>query len=261
VGELTEAKLAMGKTCRKICAGRTPWTPVLTQAIQCILYWKGILKKALKGKISTMVLQCRAIKGQQRFSASHWQLPVDQIHQYVTSAYGDYYHIKAQKESQENWLGQLIAAQASAQNTTKQCLWKQLWQREALRKKAQQVKQALGQINTHGGLLQVETPAQGNSEHRVMAASKEVLEAACLEEAHRQFTQAAQLPLLLLLAEKGLGSLQIGSKAFYQILDGTYPLHEITDPYTIKLLQQLQKPAYFEEIPHCNYTDYHMGWK
>jgi len=95
--ELTEAKLAMGKTCQKICAGHTPWTPILTQAIQCILYWKGILKKALKGKISTMVLQRRAIKGQQRFSASHWQLPVDQIRQYVTSAYGDYYHIKAQK--------------------------------------------------------------------------------------------------------------------------------------------------------------------
>jgi len=47
-------------------------------------------------------------------------------------------------------------------------------------KKARQVKQALGQINTHGGLLQVETPAHGNTEHWVMAVSKEALEVACL---------------------------------------------------------------------------------
>jgi len=200
--------------CQKICPGHTPWTPILMQAIQCILYWKGILKKAWKGKISTMVLQCRATKGQQRFSKSHWHLPVDQICQYVTSAYGDYYQIKAQKESRENWFGQLIAAQVSAQNTTKQQLWKQLWQREALLKKAQQVKQALGHINTHSRLLQLEIPEHGNTEHQVMAVSKEALEAACLDEAHRWFTQAAHLPLLLLPAEKGLGSLQISSAAF-----------------------------------------------
>ncbi len=58
--ELMEAKLTAEKTCQKICTGHTPWTPILTQAIQCILYWKGILKKALKGKISTTVLQRRA---------------------------------------------------------------------------------------------------------------------------------------------------------------------------------------------------------
>jgi len=94
-----------------------------------------------------------------------------------------------------------------------------------------------------------------------MAVSKEALEAACLEEAHQRFTQAAQSPLLLLPAEKGLGSLQIGSKAFYQILDGTYPLHEITNPYTVKLSQQLKKPTNFEEVPQHSHADYHTGWK
>jgi len=104
---------------------------------------------------------------------------------------------------------------------------KQLWQKEEVQKKAQQVKHALGQTNMHGGLLQVETLESRKPEQQILAVSKETLETACLEEAHQQFTQAANLPLLLLPAEKGLGSLQIGSEAFYNILNGIYSYHII----------------------------------
>jgi len=51
--EIIAAKLKAEQLCRKIRVGKTPWTPELTQAIQRILYWKGILKWMQGGFIST----------------------------------------------------------------------------------------------------------------------------------------------------------------------------------------------------------------
>jgi len=134
------------------------WTLALTQAIQQILYWKGVLRWIEHGKLSTTVLKHRATKGQENFSASHFQLPLDQIKWKVTTAYEAYHQIKIQHNSWDKWIGQLIAAQAAVQNMTKKRLWQQLWQCEAIQKTAAQVKWALGQNQTHGGLLQVEVP-------------------------------------------------------------------------------------------------------
>jgi len=66
------------------------------------------------------------------------------------------------------------------------------------------------------------------------------LEQACLAEAQRQFTQAAHTPVLQLPQEQQLDSLHIGSPAFYQILDGTYPYHQLQALYTMKLFKQLK---------------------
>jgi len=44
----------------------------------------------------------------------------------VASAYSDYFQIKTQTNNHNTWLGQLIAAQVLAKNTTKQHLWKQI---------------------------------------------------------------------------------------------------------------------------------------
>jgi len=116
--KLTQAKLEAERQCRKICARRTPWTPAVTQAIQCILYWKGIAKCRHNGKISTTVLQRLATKGQQQFSENHWQLTPEQIKQKIKEAYWNYLQIKGHKDARDTWIGQLIAAEASAKNTT-----------------------------------------------------------------------------------------------------------------------------------------------
>jgi len=42
--KLTLAKQEAKQHCRKINAGKVPWTPVVTQAIYQILYWKGVRK-------------------------------------------------------------------------------------------------------------------------------------------------------------------------------------------------------------------------
>jgi len=176
------------------------------------------------------------------FQEAHWKLPPDVIKQKVNLAYEDYFQIKAQMDKRDKWLGQLIAAQAQAKNTTKQCLWKQLQNQEQARKKASQVKHALGKTGTSCSLLQVDAPDPNNSQLRITAFSKESLEQACLAEAQWHFTQAATMPVLQLPPEKQLDSLHIGSAAFYQILDSTYPYHEITNPYMVKLLKHLQQP-------------------
>jgi len=68
--KLTKAKIDAEHHCHKICAGHQPWRPALMQAIQCILYWKGMAKRAHGGCISTTVLKQRAQKAKSPFSVS-----------------------------------------------------------------------------------------------------------------------------------------------------------------------------------------------
>jgi len=54
--KLTIAKLEAERQCRKIHAGKIPWTPGLTIATYKLLYWQGIKKRITGGKISDKVL-------------------------------------------------------------------------------------------------------------------------------------------------------------------------------------------------------------
>jgi len=128
-------------------------------------------------------------------------------------------------------------------------LWKQLKQREKSRKLASQVKRALGKENARGGLTQVEAPATQEGKTRERVFSKDKLERACLEEARWRFTQAATTPLLQNIP-KGLDSMSVGSAEFLQILEGTYPTHNKTDPFVIKLLKQLKNQTSFRRWWH-----------
>jgi len=53
---LTMTKIAVENHCCKLHAGKVPWTPVVTQSIYKILYWKGIQKRLQGRKISGTVL-------------------------------------------------------------------------------------------------------------------------------------------------------------------------------------------------------------
>jgi len=138
--EFTHAKVAAEQGCRKFRAGRQPWTPALTQAIQYILYWKGISKRAQGGQTSTTVLKRRVMKGKLQFSSEHWALPQKSIIQRISSAYDDYHLIKTQTHQREKWLTQLVDAMADAKNIPKLQLWKRIKQTESARNRAQQVK-------------------------------------------------------------------------------------------------------------------------
>jgi len=72
--------------------------------------------------------------------------------------------------------------------------------------------------------------------------------------------QAATTPLLQNIP-KGLDSMSVGSAEFLQISEGTYPTHNETDPFVIKLLKQLKKPNIIQEAAARSPDEYRHGWK
>jgi len=240
--ELTQAKLRAEQHCRKLSASHIPWTPALTQAIQQIQYWKGIAKRAFGGKISTTVLKRQAAMGQLSFSNTHWELSTSTLNKRIKSAYNDYYMIKAQKDHRDTWLGQLIEAISSAKDIPKARLWKHIQHNEAACTQARQVCKIFCHNQTRSGLTQVNIPDSNQQGGRIMVHNKASLEKACLEEAHKCFTQAANSPIFQLPAETGLHSGGVGSIAFQKILARTYDMSDISNPYTVKLLSHLSRP-------------------
>jgi len=71
---------------------------------------------------------------------------------------------------------------------------------------------------------------------------------------------SSTVSITTVVRREGLGSLQIGSPEFHQIVEGAYPYQDIPDYHTRLFLQQLQKPARFTEIPMRSTEDYHQGW-
>jgi len=70
-----------------------------------------------------------------------------------------------------------------------------------------------------------------------------------------------QTPALNLPPIQQLDSLHIGSPAFNQILDGTYPYHQLQDPYTAKLFKQLKRPTGMVEVLPCTPNEYKHRWQ
>jgi len=110
------AKLEAEKHCRKIHVGNIPWTPGLTVTIYKILYWQGIRKQILDGKICGEVLRKWAKQGKETFFTEHLQLSVEVVKQKLKQVTQDYKMIKKTCDQQDTWLGQMITAQAEAKN-------------------------------------------------------------------------------------------------------------------------------------------------
>jgi len=172
----------------------------------------------------------------------------------------DYLQIKKQADQRDTWLGQLIEAQAAATGTSKKSQWKKIQQTEAIRKKAFNVKRALGQLETRRGLIQVSAPTEEANPTRITHMNKEKIELACLNEAHRQFTQAAEMPMLQEPMFSRLGLADIESEAFQQILDGTFKCPKQCDSITQRLLQQLAHPPGVQDHSPRSYEEYQWGW-
>jgi len=92
------------------------------------------------------------------------------------------------------------------------------------------------------GLLQVTAPTTEAPPNQITYTNKKQIELACLDEAHRQFKQAAEMPMLQEPMFSQLGIANIDSEAFQQILDGTFECPATCKPITKWLLQQLARP-------------------
>jgi len=108
---------------------------------------------------------------------------------------------------------------------------------KAIWKKALNIKHALGQLETRRRLLQVTAPIMGSKNNQKMYTNKEQIKLACLEEAHRRFTQAADTPMLQQTMTLHLGLADVDSPAIQQILYGTFQCPPNCKPMTKCLLQ------------------------
>jgi len=257
----TQIKVAAKQQSRKVHVGQVPWSPILMQAIYKVLYWKGIQKWILGGKISSTVLKKGAVLGVKKFHLGHLSLQREEITKKIKGAIQDYQVVKKQKDRRETWVNQMIAAQAEAQNTMKAKLWKRLWQTEQSCSTSRRVKQVLGDGAIHTGLCQVTAPVSEEDPGRVTITTKQELEVVCLEEAQQHFTQAANMPMLQPPMFDLVGIDNVDSPAFQQILDGTFVCPQDCDPYLHKLIPYLAQPEGIPEITIRIYDKYKCSWE
>jgi len=72
-----------------------------------------------------MVLKKQAAQGEENFQIEHFNLGLD-VTKKRKGMIHDYRTVKKQQDRRENWIKQMIMAQAAVQNTTKSKLWKRL---------------------------------------------------------------------------------------------------------------------------------------
>jgi len=95
-----------------------------------------------------MVLKKWAAQGEEKFQIEHFNLGLDEVTKKIKGVIHDYRTVKKQQDRRENWIKQMIMAQAAVQNTTKSKLWKRLKQMEQSQMTARKVKQALSGKNS-----------------------------------------------------------------------------------------------------------------
>ena len=74
-----QIKVDAEQQCWKIHASQVPWTLILTQANDKILYWKGINKRILGSKIGGTVLKKRAAQGVGTFQLEQLNLCLEVV--------------------------------------------------------------------------------------------------------------------------------------------------------------------------------------
>jgi len=97
---------------------------------------------------------------------------------------------------------------------------------EAIQKKARNVKWTLGQLEKCRGLLQVTAPLKGSNNTRITYVNKEQIKLEYLEEAHRCFTQAAEMPILQQPMAVRLGLADINLLAFNRYWTAPFSAHQ-----------------------------------
>jgi len=122
--QLTMAKQAAKQHCRKINAGKVPWTLVVTQAIYQILYWKGVRKFQEGGHICNTVLRKWAQAGAEVYSLQHVELGPMVTKYKIRTAVQEYLAIKKQANRRDTWMAQIIKAQVESKNMKQSRLWK-----------------------------------------------------------------------------------------------------------------------------------------
>jgi len=158
----------------------------------------------------------------------------------IRQVYKLYARLKQDTGRRDHWIKQLIKAQSIDQQVTKKSLWKKIRTTEKVQNNARMIKAALAGTTSRRGLNHVIGPTPSDPTQRTESKTKTELETLCLAEARRRFMQAAntpflQAPLLQIFTEANLVT-----KAFNQVLAGTFVCPDVVDELMKRLLWALR---------------------
>jgi len=151
---LTKSKKGAKNQCHKLkCVVGVQWCPMVTVAINKILFWKSVLKQA--GKVGLSILNSRACKAGLREVPIHGEYEIQSLKDLISKAYKQFWHLKLDENHWDTCIVQLISTQAEASNCTKRSLWQQQQTMEQIWQTASNVCWALKKIANHQPLLVV----------------------------------------------------------------------------------------------------------
>jgi len=225
----TELKRHAEKQCRKIRVGAVQWCPLVSKAINRILYWKGLWSRLNRCAIGCLVLRQRAKEGGITNHQANFLLPQCTICESIRAAYKTFHRLKADPNRQDTWITNLIQAQAQAKGVKTKTLWKQHRATERARNTARLVWAALQSTNHSGPLQAVIGPSPEGE--RQEFSTKNALERACLEEAGRRFSQANDTPLFHAQFMKCFGEIGTNRPDFKKVLEGKFQLDQVKEIY------------------------------
>jgi len=142
----------------------------------------------------------------------------------------------------------------------KKLIWKKICTTEKIRNNARIIKAALAGTTPRYGLNHVIGPTPSELTQWMESKTKTELETLCLAEAGRQFTQVATNPFLQTPLIELLTKANLVTKAFDQVLAGTFECPEGVDKMTECLLSALQHPPRMKIIQLWQLGDITTGW-
>jgi len=118
-----EYKRNAEKQCRKIQAGAIPWCPLVSMAINYILYWKGLQKRLNRQNIGSSVIKHWAKTGGILNHAHNYHLEDQTIQENICKVYKSFHQLKIDPDQHDTWIVGIIRAQATMTGSTTKALW------------------------------------------------------------------------------------------------------------------------------------------
>jgi len=257
--QLVAAKIYAECHCQKLKMGNIQWCPEVTRSINRILFWKGILRRTTGRFIGSSVLRSRAKAGGIQWSQEYFTLPVQEVEEKIRWAYKAFKVVKQTPDRRSTWIAGVLAAQAATSNRSKTSLWKQHNAAERIRRTARTVQALLAEEAPRKALSVVICPGPAGT--RRECTEKQELEAACLAEAGRRFTQAQHTPFLTEPLLSIFGETGLKKRAFRQVLDGTFRVPDNCDRLTQRFLSAARRPPDVQEVAPRSTQEYLQGWR
>jgi len=209
--------------------------------------------------IGTSVLRSQAKAGGIPWSTDYFAMATPEVEDKIRRAHKAFKVVKHTPDHRSTWIAGVIAAQAQAHNRSKASIWKQHNALERIRRTARTIRTLLAKEAPRKALSIVICPDSDGG--RRECTEKHDLEAACLAEAGRHFTQVQHTPFLTEPLLSIFGETGTKKREFRQVLEGTFKVPATCDRLTQQFLLAVRRPRKVQEVTQRSETEYLQGWR